>query len=159
MSGIYRDVCLYNVPKVSVRDHVLTASFSEDYKKARLNVRLEHLGSHAAVAHQACAYNRNLADVLICLDVVELQGLLVLVQDVLRLFQVLLVEGKGDILGVLTADGLQNHVHVAVVQAAPTGKAAKRMVETTGLESRTMHSTFKIMQDNVNNLRWLALRR
>lgn len=41
MSGIYRDVCLYNVPKVSVRDHVLTASFSEDYKKARLNVRLD----------------------------------------------------------------------------------------------------------------------
>ena len=62
---------------------------------ARLIQRLEHLGGHAAVAHQACAYNRNLADVLICLDVVELQGLLVLVQDVLRLFQVLLMEGKG----------------------------------------------------------------
>ena len=41
MSGIYRDVCLYNVPKECVRDHVLTASFSDDYKQARLNVQLD----------------------------------------------------------------------------------------------------------------------
>lgn len=38
MSGLYRDVCLYNVPLVSVRDHVLTAELSNDYKDAKLNM-------------------------------------------------------------------------------------------------------------------------
>lgn len=41
MSGIFRDVYLYNVPKASVRDHVITAKLSDDYKKAQLNVDLQ----------------------------------------------------------------------------------------------------------------------
>lgn len=64
--------------------------------------------------------------------------------------------GKSTVLKCVINAVVKSNPNVAVVQAAPTGKAAKRMVETTGLESRTMHSTFKIMQDNVNNLRWLA---
>ena len=63
--------------------------------------------------------------------------------------------GKSTVLKCVINAVVKSNPKVAVVQAAPTGKAAKRMVETTGLESRTMHSTFKIMQDNVNNLRWL----
>lgn len=41
MSGIFRDVYLYNVPLLSVRDHVLTSTFSPDYKKAELSVELD----------------------------------------------------------------------------------------------------------------------
>ena len=40
MSGIFRDVYVYNVPLASVRDHVITSSLSEDLKSAGLNVRL-----------------------------------------------------------------------------------------------------------------------
>ena len=41
MSGIFRDVYLYNVPKVSVRDHYITAKISEDRYSADLNVNIE----------------------------------------------------------------------------------------------------------------------
>lgn len=41
MSGIFRDVYLYNVPKASVRDHVLTSTFSDGYKNATLHVDLD----------------------------------------------------------------------------------------------------------------------
>ncbi|MCM1483420.1 MAG: DUF4981 domain-containing protein [Muribaculaceae bacterium] len=41
MSGIFRDVYLYNVPKASVRDHVITADLSDDYRKAHMNVELQ----------------------------------------------------------------------------------------------------------------------
>lgn len=42
MSGIFRDVYLYNVPRVSVRDHYLTASLdpSVGYRNGTLNVSL-----------------------------------------------------------------------------------------------------------------------
>ena len=40
MSGIFRDVYLYNVPKVSVRDHYITSRLSDDYRSARLKVLL-----------------------------------------------------------------------------------------------------------------------
>lgn len=40
MSGIFRDVYLYNVPQVSVRDHFLTARFFEGLQNAELRVRL-----------------------------------------------------------------------------------------------------------------------
>ena len=40
MSGIFRDVYLYNVPNVSVRDHYVTTTLSGDYKNARMNVKL-----------------------------------------------------------------------------------------------------------------------
>ena len=40
MSGIFRDVYLYNVPLVSVRDHILTASFFEGLQNAELRARL-----------------------------------------------------------------------------------------------------------------------
>ena len=40
MSGIYRDVVLYNVPKVGVRDHVLTNEMRNHYKDAVLKVQL-----------------------------------------------------------------------------------------------------------------------
>ena len=38
MSGIFRDVCLYNVPLVSVRDHVLVTEMKNDYKDAALKM-------------------------------------------------------------------------------------------------------------------------
>ena len=41
MSGILRDVYLYNVPKASVRDHVITSKLSDNYTKAHLNVELQ----------------------------------------------------------------------------------------------------------------------
>ena len=40
MSGIYRDVNLYSLPKESVRDYFATTEFSDDYKKANVNVSL-----------------------------------------------------------------------------------------------------------------------
>lgn len=40
MSGIHRSVYIYNVPKVSVRDHVLTAAFFENRRNARIDARL-----------------------------------------------------------------------------------------------------------------------
>lgn len=40
MSGIYRDVMLYNVPMVGVRDHVLTNEMRNNYKDAVLKVQL-----------------------------------------------------------------------------------------------------------------------
>lgn len=40
MSGIFRDVYIYNVPMASVRDHVLTSHLSDDFRSAELNVRL-----------------------------------------------------------------------------------------------------------------------
>ncbi len=42
MSGIYRDVCIYNVPKVSVRDHYITSKLDAEagYKKGEMNVAL-----------------------------------------------------------------------------------------------------------------------
>lgn len=49
MSGIFRDVYLYNVPAVSVRDHVLTSTLSEDFKDAELKVKL-HLDNKAGEA-------------------------------------------------------------------------------------------------------------
>ncbi|MDE6460412.1 MAG: beta-galactosidase, partial [Paramuribaculum sp.] len=41
MSGIFRDVYLYNVPKVSVRDHRITSTLSSDYKNAKMKVELD----------------------------------------------------------------------------------------------------------------------
>ncbi len=41
MSGIFRDVYLYNVPKASVRDHVITSTLSPDYRDAHMDVRLD----------------------------------------------------------------------------------------------------------------------
>ena len=40
MSGIFRDVYLYNVPKTAVRDHVISSVLTDDFKDAALNVRL-----------------------------------------------------------------------------------------------------------------------
>ncbi len=40
MSGIHRDVYLYSVPKVSVRDHYITAELSNNYQDAKLNIQL-----------------------------------------------------------------------------------------------------------------------
>ena len=43
MSGIYRDVYIYNVPKVSVRDHYITSNLDalKAYKEGTMNVALE----------------------------------------------------------------------------------------------------------------------
>lgn len=41
MSGIFRDVYLYNTPKVAVRDHVLTSTLTQNYTHADLNVLLD----------------------------------------------------------------------------------------------------------------------
>ena len=41
MSGIFRDVYLYNVPKVSVRDHYITSKLSSDLYNADVNINFE----------------------------------------------------------------------------------------------------------------------
>ena len=41
MSGIFRDVYLYNVPKVSVRDHYITSKLTDDFYSADVNVNIE----------------------------------------------------------------------------------------------------------------------
>ena len=41
MSGIFRDVYLYNVPKVSVRDHYITSKLTDDFYSADVNVNFE----------------------------------------------------------------------------------------------------------------------
>ena len=40
MSGIFRDVYVYNVPTVSVRDHYITSKLSADYKNATMQVEM-----------------------------------------------------------------------------------------------------------------------
>ena len=40
MSGIFRDVYVYNVPTVSVRDHYITSTLSADYKNATMQVEM-----------------------------------------------------------------------------------------------------------------------
>lgn len=40
MSGIFRDVYLFNTPKKAVRDHYITSTLSSDRTKAEVNVRL-----------------------------------------------------------------------------------------------------------------------
>ena len=42
MSGIFRDVCIYNVPAVSVRDHYITSELDaeDNYRSGKLNVAL-----------------------------------------------------------------------------------------------------------------------
>ena len=40
MSGIFRDVYVYNVPTVSVRDHYITSQLSSDYKDAKMQVEM-----------------------------------------------------------------------------------------------------------------------
>lgn len=40
MSGIFRDVYLYNVPKTSVRDHYITSTLDSERKNATVNVNL-----------------------------------------------------------------------------------------------------------------------
>ena len=41
MSGIFRDVYLYNVPMASVRDHYITSKLSDDRNSAEVNVNFE----------------------------------------------------------------------------------------------------------------------
>lgn len=41
MSGIFRDVYIYNVPRVSVRDHYITSTLSDDLRSATMRVRLK----------------------------------------------------------------------------------------------------------------------
>ena len=41
MSGIFRDVYLYNVPKVSVRDHYITSKLSADHFSADMSIKFE----------------------------------------------------------------------------------------------------------------------
>ena len=48
---------------------------------------------------------------------IEAQSFLVLVQDALHLLLVLFVDGKGNVFGILPADGLENYVHVDVMLA------------------------------------------
>ena len=40
MSGIFRDVYVYDVPKAAIRDHVLTTKFFDNFTDAALNVNL-----------------------------------------------------------------------------------------------------------------------
>ena len=41
MSGIFRDVYLYNVPKASVRDHYITSKLADDRWSADMNINIE----------------------------------------------------------------------------------------------------------------------
>ena len=47
MSGIFRDVYLYNVPTTAIRDHFVDVKFSDNYHKADINVQLTVDGSAA----------------------------------------------------------------------------------------------------------------
>jgi len=38
MSGIFRDVYIYNVPRAAMRDHTITSKFYDEYRNAELNV-------------------------------------------------------------------------------------------------------------------------
>ncbi len=40
MSGIFRNVYIYNVPKISVRDHYITSKLFDGYRNAELNIML-----------------------------------------------------------------------------------------------------------------------
>lgn len=40
MSGIFRDVYLFNTPKMAVRDHYITSELAADYSSAKVNVQL-----------------------------------------------------------------------------------------------------------------------
>ncbi len=44
MSGIFRQVYMYNIPSASVRDHCITAHFNADYTQADINVELKKEG-------------------------------------------------------------------------------------------------------------------
>lgn len=52
--------------------------------------------------------------------------------------------GKSTVLGCLIDAVETAYPGMPVILAAPTGKAAKRMTETTGIVARTMHSTFHL---------------
>ena len=41
MSGIFRDVYLYNVPKTAIRDHYITSKISADHFSAEMNINFE----------------------------------------------------------------------------------------------------------------------
>lgn len=41
MSGIFRDVYIYNVPLAAVRDHYITSQLFDNYRNAKLNVHLD----------------------------------------------------------------------------------------------------------------------
>ena len=40
MSGIFRDVYLYNIPKIAIQDHVITSTLTNNYQDATLNLLL-----------------------------------------------------------------------------------------------------------------------
>lgn len=73
--------------------------------------RLEHTGRHAAVGHKTRADDGNLSNMAVGFDMVKAQSLLVFIQDAFGIFKVLFMNGKGNILGILAADGLKNDVH------------------------------------------------
>lgn len=41
MSGIFRDVYLFNIPNVAITDHIITCDLKNDYKDAQVNVKFE----------------------------------------------------------------------------------------------------------------------
>lgn len=41
MSGIFRDVYMFNIPQVAITDHVITCDLSNGYKDARINAKVE----------------------------------------------------------------------------------------------------------------------
>lgn len=58
MSGIFRDVWLTSVPLTAVRNHVITASFSPDFKSADLKVALTAMGDEEDVREvTVCVYD------------------------------------------------------------------------------------------------------
>ena len=53
LSGIYRDVYLYSVPKIHIWDYFLTSTFNDDLSVANLNIDLE-LKNSGAKGSQTC---------------------------------------------------------------------------------------------------------
>ena len=84
---------------------------------AGLVKRFKHPGGHAAVGHQPGAYNGHLADMAVRFDMVKPQDAFVLLQNLLGFLQILFMDGKGNVLGVLPANGLKDDVHVDIVLA------------------------------------------
>ena len=63
--------------------------------------------------------------------------------------------GKSTVLKCLIYAVEKEYPGIDVRLAAPTGKAAKRMTETTGRKAYTMHSMFRVMGGSTNNIRWV----
>ena len=75
---------------------------------------LEHLGRHAGVGHHAGSHDGHLGYVSAAGDALAAQAAHIVLDELHRGVRVVAGYGEGDILAVLTADGLQDYIHVDI---------------------------------------------